>query len=143
MHPGGRGTARARRPCPACPEKVAPTAAWASRPPGSRAADRGVPGEARGASRRLPQARVLRSRRRGARGRPRCAPGKPPARGIAVSEGRCPYTPQYAAGTRIEPPMSLPISRGVSPAASAAPPLDPIDLLDLEHRDLQLAQFLL
>jgi len=39
----------------------------------------------------------------------------------------CPYTPQYAAGLRMLPPMSLPYSSPLSPAAVAAaePPDDP------------------
>ena len=38
-----------------------------------------------------------------------------------------PITPQNAAGIRIEPPVSVPIASGTSPAATAAadPPLDP------------------
>jgi len=39
----------------------------------------------------------------------------------------CARTPQKAAGTRIEPPISEPISSGVMPAAKAAalPPDEP------------------
>ena len=41
--------------------------------------------------------------------------------------GLWPHTPQNAAGTRMDPAMSLPISNPVSPAASAAadPPEEP------------------
>ncbi len=53
--------------------------------------------------------------------------GNWPLRGNSVSLGRWPYTPQKAAGTRMEPPMSEPTSRALSPAAMAAalPPLLP------------------
>ena len=49
-------------------------------------------------------------------------PGTWPWRGARVSLGRWPYTPQKAAGTRIDPPMSLPNSMALSPVASAAAP---------------------
>ena len=41
--------------------------------------------------------------------------------------GLSPNRPQHAAGTRIEPPASLPCAIGTMPAATAAaaPPLDP------------------
>ena len=53
--------------------------------------------------------------------------GNCPLLGRSVSLGRWPYTPQNAAGTRMDPPMSEPTSSAVSPAASAAalPPLLP------------------
>src|SRR5476651_1379441 len=35
--------------------------------------------------------------------------------------GLIPVTPQYAAGVRIEPPVSLPVPPSTSPAATAAP----------------------
>jgi hypothetical protein len=55
-------------------------------------------------------------------------PGGPkPAREMTPTEERCPKTPQKDAGTRMEPPASLPSSRGTMPAASAAaePPEEP------------------
>ena len=47
--------------------------------------------------------------------------------GTSPKLGLCPNTPQNEAGIRIEPPMSVPISNEVSPAATAAaaPPDDP------------------
>ena len=41
--------------------------------------------------------------------------------------GLWPYTPQNDDGTRIDPPMSVPISNGVKPIATAAagPPDEP------------------
>ena len=50
-----------------------------------------------------------------------------PRSGTTWTVGLWPYTPQKCAGTRIDPPMSLPTGRYVSPAASAAasPPLEP------------------
>ena len=50
-----------------------------------------------------------------------------PRLGTTPHEGFRPYTPQKWAGARIDPPMSLPSSRGVMPAATAAaaPPEDP------------------
>jgi hypothetical protein len=50
-----------------------------------------------------------------------------PSPGAMSYVGLWPYTPQKWAGPRIEPPMSLPSSRPVSPAASAAalPPDEP------------------
>ena len=47
--------------------------------------------------------------------------------GTVPCEGARPTTPQKAAGTRIEPAVSPPSSRGVRPAATAAaaPPEDP------------------
>src|SRR3970040_2985391 len=48
--------------------------------------------------------------------------GKEPLRGTAGSEGLCPKMPQNAAGTLIDPPMSLPNSSGARPAATAAAP---------------------
>src|SRR2546422_519435 len=67
------------------------------------------------------------------RGRaPRWDPGasplgtpRPPGRGRY--EGLKPYTPQNAAGMRIEPPPSVPSASGPQPLATptAAPPLEP------------------
>jgi len=50
-----------------------------------------------------------------------------PALETRSSVGFRPKMPQQCAGTRIEPPMSLPMSSGASPAATAAaaPPLEP------------------
>ena len=47
--------------------------------------------------------------------------------GITPKLGLWPYTPQNDDGTRIEPPMSVPISNAVNPIATAAagPPDDP------------------
>jgi len=47
--------------------------------------------------------------------------------GTTPNDGLCPYTPQNAAGTRTEPPMSVPISKLVIPhaTAAAAPPDEP------------------
>src|SRR5262249_62092725 len=61
--------------------------------------------------------------------------GNCPLFGRRVSLGRCPYTPQKTAGTRMEPPMSLPTSRALSPAAIAAalPPLDPPGVRPRSH----------
>jgi len=41
--------------------------------------------------------------------------------------GLWPYTPQKCAGTRMDPPMSLPVASHARPAATAAalPPLEP------------------
>ena len=54
-------------------------------------------------------------------------PGVGPRADARPKLGLCPVTPHVDAGPRIEPPMSLPISIGVRPAASAAaaPPDDP------------------
>jgi hypothetical protein len=53
--------------------------------------------------------------------------GANPFCGTVFAVGRSPYTPQNAAGMRIEPTRSEPQSRNVSPAATAAadPPLEP------------------
>ena len=49
--------------------------------------------------------------------------------------GLCPYTPQKWDGVRIEPPISLPNSKGIIPAATAAaaPPDDPPGVLVIFH----------
>src|SRR4051794_942167 len=57
-------------------------------------------------------------------------PQNSPKSGPSVLRARVgfsPTTPQWAAGNRIDPPMSLPWATGTSPAATAAPapPLDP------------------
>src|SRR6476620_10183858 len=46
---------------------------------------------------------------------------------VRPRDGFRPTTPHHAAGSRIEPPMSLACATGTSPAATAAaaPPLDP------------------
>ena len=46
---------------------------------------------------------------------------------VRPRDGFSPTTPHHAAGSRIEPPMSLACATGTSPAATAAaaPPLDP------------------
>ena len=51
----------------------------------------------------------------------------PPCRGSSPLLGYSPYTPHSAAGIRVDPPPSLAIVSGVSPAATVAaePPLDP------------------
>jgi hypothetical protein len=56
-----------------------------------------------------------------------CQSGMCPVEGTRCSVGLSPYIPQKCAGTRIEPPMSLPTSSGERPAATAAalPPLLP------------------
>jgi hypothetical protein len=53
--------------------------------------------------------------------------GKTPKSEARFSVGFSPKTPQKCAGRRIEADRSVPISKGVIPAASAAaaPPLDP------------------
>jgi hypothetical protein len=55
------------------------------------------------------------------------APGMWPRCGTRPWLGLWPNTPQQCAGTRIDPPMSLPSSRLVKPAATAAaePPDEP------------------
>src|SRR5215470_12021535 len=58
----------------------------------------------------------------------RCSqPGKPGACGTRPYDGLTPTRPQKAAGIRTEPPPSVPIPIGPSPAATAAaaPPLEP------------------
>src|SRR5271157_3230643 len=47
--------------------------------------------------------------------------------GMRPNVGLNPNTPQSAAGFRIDPPMSVPMFRGLHPhaQAAAAPPLDP------------------
>ena len=54
-------------------------------------------------------------------------PGMWPRSGINPNDGFSPKTPQKFAGWRTEPAMSLPSSRPVKPAASAAaePPDEP------------------
>src|SRR5437762_33068 len=53
--------------------------------------------------------------------------GKPLRSGTRPYEGLKPYTPQNAAGMRIEPPPSVPSASGPQPlaTAAAAPPLEP------------------
>ena len=51
-----------------------------------------------------------------------CDPGKCPVVGMMPLLGLWPNRPQNAAGTRIDPPRSLPRSNGVNPAASVADP---------------------
>ena len=55
------------------------------------------------------------------------ASGKTPSAGTSPQVGLKPTTPQHAAGSRIEPALSVPSATSQSPAASAAPlpPLDP------------------
>src|SRR2546423_15332779 len=48
-----------------------------------------------------------------------------PCLGTRPKVGLSPVIPQYAAGIRIEPPVSVPIASGISRAATAAP--DPED----------------
>ena len=54
-------------------------------------------------------------------------PGNPRPSGTRPYEGLKPYTPQNAAGIRIEPPPSVPSASGPQPlaTATAAPPLEP------------------
>ncbi len=49
--------------------------------------------------------------------------------------GFSPTIPQSAAGWRIEPPVSVPIAHGASPAATAAadPPLEPPGTRSVSH----------
>ena len=58
-----------------------------------------------------------------------------PVVGITPKLGLCPHTPLNAAGNRIEPPMSVPISKEVKPiaTAAAAPPEDPPGPRDMSH----------
>jgi len=49
-------------------------------------------------------------------------PGEIPVVGTRYSVGFRPYIPQKWEGMRIDPPRSFPISREVSPAATAAAP---------------------
>ena len=53
--------------------------------------------------------------------------GNPYRRAIRPVEGRMPTRPVYEAGSRVLPPMSVPIASGVTPAATdaEAPPEDP------------------
>ena len=55
------------------------------------------------------------------------ASATPPAREMRPKVVFSPSTPQNAAGSRIDPPVSLPMASGTSPAATAAadPPEDP------------------
>jgi hypothetical protein len=57
----------------------------------------------------------------------RAPPRAWPRMGSRFQVGLWPNTPQKCAGLRMKPPMSLPISRPVRPAASAAadPPEEP------------------
>lgn len=50
-----------------------------------------------------------------------------PVAGFRSEEGRKPYTPQNAAGQRIDPPISLPIPSGAQrkPIEAPSPPEDP------------------
>src|SRR5258708_32877267 len=48
-----------------------------------------------------------------------------PVRGTRPWVGLSPVMPQYAAGMRMEPPVSVPMATGIIPAATAAP--DPDD----------------
>src|SRR6266511_3352944 len=48
-----------------------------------------------------------------------------PWRGMSPCVGLSPYTPQYAAGRIVEPPVWLPSASGTMPAATAA--ADPLD----------------
>ncbi len=54
-------------------------------------------------------------------------PGSIPSLEISPCVGFSPTTPQYAAGSRIDPPLSVPIAATTQPAATEAadPPLDP------------------
>ncbi len=58
--------------------------------------------------------------------------GKTPSSGTSPAVGFSPTTPQYAAGIRIEPPVSVPIARSHTPAATSAadPPEDPPEVRD-------------
>ena len=55
------------------------------------------------------------------------ASGKTPSAGTSPHVGLKPTTPQHAAGSRIEPALSVPSAASQRPAASAAPlpPLEP------------------
>ena len=55
------------------------------------------------------------------------ASGKTPSAGTRPHVGLKPTIPQHAAGSRIEPALSVPSATSQSPAASAAafPPLEP------------------
>lgn len=50
-----------------------------------------------------------------------------PVTGFRIEEGRKPYTPQNAAGQRIDPPISVPIPSGAhrKPIDAPSPPEDP------------------
>jgi hypothetical protein len=51
--------------------------------------------------------------------------GRTPVRLTRPNEGFSPYTPQHAAGMRMEPPVSLPSAKSTRPAATAtAEPLE-------------------
>ena len=58
------------------------------------------------------------------------ASGKSPALLILPYDGLNPTVPQKLEGTRIEPPVSLPMASGTMPVASATaePPLDPPEM---------------
>ena len=62
-------------------------------------------------------------------------PGMWPHSGTMPKLGLWPYTPQKAAGLRIDPAMSLPNSSDENPAATdtADPPLDPPDVFVASH----------
>jgi hypothetical protein len=61
--------------------------------------------------------------------------GNVPASGTTETPGRSPVTPHAAAGTRTEPPVSVPRARSTRPAATAAaePLLDPPDTRSASH----------
>src|SRR5581483_1478843 len=62
-------------------------------------------------------------------------PIQPGPRGTRPYVPLTPTTPHHPAGRRIDPPMSLPVARGTSPAARAAPapPLDPPGVRSRSH----------
>ena len=63
------------------------------------------------------------------------ASGSTPSVGTEPKVGLCPTSPQNAAGSRIEQPVSVPSASGVIPAATAAadPPLDPPGMRERSH----------
>src|SRR2546426_1330255 len=62
--------------------------------------------------------------------------GTPRPSGTRPYDGLKPYTPQNAAGVRIEPPPSVPSASGPQPPATptAAPPLEPPGVRAGVHR---------
>ena len=113
----GRGAAPAPPPAGAVAAAADPAA-----PPGSPAAPGGPSAPRSAASSAIRSATVVAS---GPTLSSDAASGRTPPRSTRASEGLKPAIPQKAAGTRIEPEVSVPIAHGTTPAATAT--ADPDD----------------